>query len=617
MSDTAMHVPDGSVIRLLDPVVANKIAAGEVVQRPASVVKELLDNAIDAGSTRIHIIIEQAGRQLIQVIDNGCGMSSADLKQCFVRHATSKISQIEDLLRIQTMGFRGEAMASIAAVAQVTAKSKRAEDTTGIEIELWGGEERRFGPAATQDGTNVAVRNLFYNVPARRSFLKSDITELRQILSIVQQLALAYPMIEIELIADQEVVYRLSSGSLEDRIVALFGPSYRASLLLLQEETSEVRLYGYLSDPKLAKKSRGEQFLFVNNRPVQHRYLSFTLQTAYAGWLSSQEYPFYCVFLDVDPSTVDVNVHPAKLEVKFEDEKSIISITRSVVNRCLHSHFQVPTIDETIDPSLIIHESGADFSQGFSFEAPRPESGSSSESAESSAHRLNFPSRLNFEAKPIPEAITEQLYGARMRPQGSHLEETKKRALERGEGFWQLHNAYIIAQTRTGLCLIDQQRAHRRILFEHALQTLEQSVPASQQLLFPVTVSLSATDFALLKELYEPIMNLGFDISLLSGNTAVLNGVPMDVSIGDEQTLLKQVLQQYQEFGQRLRLPARERLAMGFAFRTAIPKGKKLSPQEMESLFAQLFACSEPFIDPVSNPTIIYVSLDDLTRPFR
>jgi DNA mismatch repair protein MutL len=611
MSEPDITTSSEGLIHLLDPVIANKIAAGEVVQRPGSVVKELLDNAVDAGADTIQVIIQQAGRSLIQVIDNGCGMSADDLKMCFVRHATSKISKVEDLFQIRTLGFRGEAMASIASVAQVVAKTKRHEDDNGYELEIWGGEDRHFIPAACSNGTNIAVRNLFYNVPARRAFLKTDTTEFRHILSIFQQAALANPEIDFELIADGETVYRLASSTLEDRIVALFGKSYRASLIPIDEGTSMVRVRGYMSDPKLAKRSRGEQFLFVNGRPFQHRYLSYTVLNTYSGWLADGEYPFFCIFLDLDPSALDVNVHPAKMEVKFEDEKSVIHVVRSVVTRALNERFHVPPTD---DATGFMPQDHSDMMGGFGFE-PSFEKGQMVQVGD--MQQINIPSRLNFDRPPIPHDATERMYGPLPSEEVPHDSLAKKRAYDRDRGFWQLHSSYIVAQTRTGLCLIDQNRAHRRIIFERALQAAHESIPATQQLLFPVTIHLSASDFVLLKDLHQPILDLGFDVSLLSGNTALLNGVPADIGAGDEHKLLENILQNYHELGSRLKVTERERLAMAFAWRTAIPKGKKLTPAEMESLVDQLFACDQPFMDPALKPTVVFMTLEELTRPFQ
>ncbi len=604
-----------SVIHQLPPEISNKIAAGEVIQRPASVVKELLDNSIDAGADHIKIVIENAGRTLIQVIDNGCGMSADDLPLCFERHATSKINSIDDLFKIKTMGFRGEAMASIASVSQVMVKSKRAEDDNGWEFEVWGGEERDIKPTATDNGTSISVQNLFFNVPARRQFLKTDVTELRHILRSVQYAALANTDIGFEVVADGETVYNFPIQSLKDRITQIFGAPYKASLIEFEEETSYVKIHGFASDPKLAKKSRGEQFLFVNGRPFQHRYLTHVILSLYDAWTRNNEYPFYALFFEIDPTKIDVNVHPAKMEIKFEDERSIIQLARSVVNRALNNHFQVPNIPKEED-SFLSDESTKGFDSGFSFNTPAAKPRSSRD------FEYHIPSRINTNpAKGRGDEFSEKLYGRPTSPEhsdsfgddfGNQPEEVSI-----DKTFWQLHNTYIITQTRTGLCMIDQHLAHKRIIFEKALSATNSALPSTQQLLFAQTLELSASDYTLLKELHPIIQQMGFSVQMLSGNTAMINGVPADIEIGNEQEVLVSMLHQYQELGQKLNLEARDRLAIAFAAKAAIPRGKKMTELEMESLVDQLFACEQPYLDPLKKPTIVYLSLDEIQSRFR
>lgn len=605
-----------SIIHQLPPEISNKIAAGEVIQRPSSVVKELLDNSIDAGADHIKILVENAGRTLVQVIDNGCGMSEEDLPLCFERHATSKIYSIEDLFKIKTMGFRGEAMASIASVSQVLVKSKRAEDDNGWEFEVWGGEEKPIKPTATENGTSISVRNLFFNVPARRQFLKTDVTELRHILRVVQYAALANTSIAFEMIADGEVIYNLPAQSLSDRITSIFGSPYKASLIEFEEQTSYVRIYGYASDPKLAKKSRGEQFLFVNGRPFQHRYLTHVILSLYDAWTRNNEYPFYALFFEIDPSKVDVNVHPAKMEVKFEDERSIIQLAKSVVNRSLNDHFNVPNIPSDQDSYLSDTGSSKGFDSGFNFnmlEVKRDKSGGG----------FQIPSRINTNpVKGRGQEFTEQLYGSSKSSEPVDFQKeddllSKADEVSREQSFWQLHNSYIMTQTRTGLCMIDQYLAHKRIIFEKALQATEAALPSTQQLLFAQTLELSASDYALLKEIHPIVQQMGFSVQLMSGNTAMINGVPADIEIGNEQEVLISMLHQYQELGKSINLEARERLAIAFASKAAIPRGKKLSSEEMEAIVDQLFSCEQPYLDPLKKPTIVYLSMDEIQSRFR
>jgi DNA mismatch repair protein MutL len=583
------------------------------------VVKELLDNSIDAGADRIKIIVQNAGRTLMQVIDNGCGMGREDIRLCFEQHATSKIRQVEDLFRVRTLGFRGEAMASIASVSQVTLRTKRPGDDTGFEYEIWGGEEKKFEPAGVDDGTSVAIKNLFYNVPARRQFLKTDATEFRHILKTVQQSAIAHPDIGFHLIADTDDIYELPSDQpIKDRIAEMFGKDYKASLITFSEETSYVNVRGVLSDPKLTKRSRGEQFLFVNGRPFQHRYLIHTVLNVYESWIGEKDYPFFALFIEVDPTEVDVNVHPAKEEVKFEDERSIIKLAKSVVKKALNERFMVPEVPD--DDSFAAQGLGSDFSSDFSFSRP-----SKSQASSGSGQLVKFPSRINYDSNPSPKGDgqrwAQSLYGSdenRLQGEQEPVETDESQSPRmQNRGFWQLHNRYILTQTRSGLCMIDQHAAHKRIIYERALQATESALPSTQQLLFAQTVEFSATEFSLLKELHPIIQRMGFNVQLLSGNTAMVSGVPADTDIGDEQSVIKAMLHQYRELDARLELDARHKLAVAFASKTAIPKGKNLNNAEMEGLLDQLFACSEPYSDPLKKSTIVYLSLEDIEARFR
>lgn len=605
-----------SIIHQLPPEISNKIAAGEVIQRPSSVVKELLDNAIDAGADQLKIVIQNAGRTLIQVMDNGCGMGKEDLRLCFEQHATSKIQDVEDLFRVRTLGFRGEAMASIASVAQVTLKTKRPDDDIGYKYEIWGGEEKSFEPAAVDDGTSVAIRNLFYNVRARRQFLKTDATEFRHILKAVQQAALANPELGFELIADTDTIYDLpKEQALKERITEMFGKSYKASLIDFKEDTSYLTVRGVLADPKLTKKSRGEQFLFVNGRPFQHRYLTHVILKIYDRWTGEREYPFYAIFLSVDPAQVDVNVHPAKEEVKFEDERSVIKLTKSVVKKALNEQFLVPEVPEYREQSFRAHSSEGfppDFNFGGSGQKQRRQSGP-----------VKFPSRINSDrSKPQKrnKDFSKQLYDFGEppdSPQKREEESSQQPDRMRERGFWQLHDRYILTQTRSGLCMIDQHAAHKRIVYEKALSATEEAIPSTQQLLFSQNIEFSASDFSLLEELHPILQRMGFNVQLLSGNTAMVSGVPADIDIGDEQSVLKSMLYQYRELEGKVELDERKKLAIAFASKTAIPKGKKLTDMEMENLLDQLFACDEPYKDPLHKPTLEYIPLEDIESRFR
>ncbi len=628
-----------SLIKVLSPEVSNKIAAGEVVQRPASVVKELLDNAIDAGADHITVVLQNAGRTLIQVRDNGCGMSPQDLPLCFLRHATSKLSTVEDLLDIRTLGFRGEAMASIASVSHVTVTTKRFEDESGLEYEIRGGEEAGLRPAASDNGTSVTVRNLFFNVPARRAFLKTDATEFRHILLTFHQAALAWPEIAFDLDADGEIVYRLASSDMESRVAELFGKSYKASLIPLAESTSMVRIRGLLSDPKLAKKTRGEQFLFINRRPFYHRHLNYVIQEIYRDWLGQNEYPFFALYYEVDPEGVDVNVHPTKQEIKFEDERMISTFTRSVVKKALNEHMRVPVWNPADSDMPLSDVSKQDRLRKL-FEG------------DSDSGKQHAYSQDNFRntRKRVPSDSSLRLYGegpgstdtdnrlntAVSGGGGSHElspEGDSARRVQGSEGepwpvrkgrthlsetrFSQIHNQYIISQTRNGMLIMDQHAAHKRIIYEKVLNEAESGLPSTQQLLFPISINFSASDFSLLKELHPVITRMGFNVQLLSGNSAMILGVPSDIRLDNEQHVLESIMEQYKMMSRSLSLDEKQRVALAIANKAAIPRGKKLTGEEMEALVDKLFACQDPFRDPLGKRTIRSLSVDDLRAMFR
>ena len=605
---TTVKKPE-SYIRLLPDSIIDKIAAGEVIQRPASVVKELLDNSIDAGADYIELIIEQSGRTLIQVTDNGCGMSEVDLERCFTRHATSKIQALDDLFAIRTMGFRGEAMSSISAISQVEAKSKLHDHDAGWMLRLHGGELQQKSPVATKNGTQITVRNLFFNVPARRQFLKTDATEFRHILKTVQHAAISHPEIAFTFISDADTVYQLPSQPLNERIVSMFGKRYKASLIPFNERTSYVSVHGIAGDPKLSKKSRGEQFLYVNGRPFQHRYLMHVLLSLYDNWTHANEYPFFILFIEIEPDKIDVNVHPAKSEIKFEDERSVIQLSVSVMKRALNEHLHVPIIpsESTLEGS------------GFNAEQ--------SQAIVNEQHPFGIKSKgLNFlkGSNPTNELggqggeIARQLYANESWEQRSQTSLVEDDGDRLANGFyWQLHASYIVTQTRTGLCLIDQYYAHKRILFEKTLKAADLALPSTQQLLFSQQIDLSASDYALLREIHPLIQKIGFSVSLLSGYSILIDGVPSDITKGDEAGMIIDLLQTYRELDKVVSFDARERLALAFATRAAIQKGRKLEQEQMEALVDELFACDEPYYDPLKHPTILFMSLSEIQQRFR
>lgn len=611
----------------MPPELSNKIAAGEVIQRPASVVRELLDNAIDAGASEIRIVLESAGKTLIQVTDNGCGMSPEDVKMCLEPHATSKLNSFEDLYRIQTMGFRGEALPSMASISNMEIRSRRHEDSAeGYRIEVSGGEETAYEPAAVEPGTQVSIRNLFYNVPARRQFLRTDLTELRYILRMIQQAALANPDIAFECIADREKIYTLPSQSLLERIPMIFGASYKASMIPVQESTEYLSVTGFIGDPKHSRKNRGEQFLFVNQRAIQHRVLMHRILSVYEPWLGANEFPFFALFVHIKPSEVDVNVHPAKLEIKFSDERSAIQLVGSVVKKALHEWLNVPLLPTGSDRETSEayweqireeHHIRTAFEKGFEKPFSRERPSGYDRFIPGSGDQRNVHSPVSTE-KSL-HTITDSLYQSPAGTSGPGFEfPTLSESTPSGRGteFWQLHGTYILSQTRSGLCIVDQHAAHKRILFEKALQAAEEALPGTQQLLFSQTIELSATDFILLKEIHADLQRMGFNIQLLSGNTAVISGVPSDIDLGDEKKIVEEILQQYRDLEKTLTLDQRHRVALAFATRSAVPRRKLLKASEMESLMDQLFACEDPYRDPAGKPTLLNWSLDELISSF-
>lgn len=622
------------IIRRMPPDLANKIAAGEVVQRPASVVRELLDNAIDSGADQIGVVIKSSGKSLIQVTDNGCGMGPDDLRLCLEPHATSKLQSIEDLQRILTLGFRGEAMASMASVAQIEVRSRLHDEPDGHRIEVHGGEETFFGPAAGEPGTTVSVRNLFYNVPARRQFLKTDPTEFRYILRAFQEASLARTDIAFTLHADGNELHMLPPQSLVERIAGLFGGEYRASMIPLEESAGMFHLEGVLSDPKLSRRSRGEQFLFVNGRSIQHRSLTHQILRVYQPWLRENEYPFFALFLRIDPDQVDVNVHPAKAEVKLADERSAARLVQSVVRKGLHSWLKVPDLGDRIEttgraPEHPFRPSGGEWEGR----------GRGDDGRRAGAGIGPWDGAKGGERRPAPNLrrISDELYASREgsgdlsdatgfprsaspadEPVSAGAPQLRQTAERVGDsGFWQLHGTYIVTQTRSGFCLIDQHAAHKRIVYEKALSATEEALPGTQQLLFSQTVELSASDFSLLQELLPVIQRMGFALDVLGGNMVMVTGVPADLDMGDEKQILSQLLQQYRALDSDTTLDRRRKVAIAFASRSAIPRGRRLQPLEMENIVDQLFACQDPYQDPLGRPTLVYWTLEDLESRFK
>ena len=603
-------------ITILPEQLANKIAAGEVVQRPESVVKELIENSIDAGATSISIVIKEGGKSFIQISDNGSGMNDEDAAIAFGRHATSKIKSYEDLENIRTLGFRGEALASIAAVAHVELKTRRSTDDVGTLVRLEGGELKEHSKTSTQPGTTISVRNLFYNTPARRNFLKSNNTEFKHIYDVVQRVALSRPDIAIQFTSDGEDLLDLKSGTIEERLKNLYGERHFETLLPFDEQTELLSVSGFIGKPDFARKSRVDQYLFLNKRPIVNRSINHAIFSGYEHLIEKGNFPFYLVFLDIDPHKVDVNVHPSKMEVKFADEQSIYRFIISIVRKALGSNDLVPSLEvnaaKNFDHSFASLRHAA-LPQHFTGDFGSPEksifSSPSSNVSQAPAQRdpLNIDKLFSdIPTIPLPEAGRPQQFA----------HGTRENEAQEGKAIWQLHNKYILSQIRTGLMIVDQHVAHERVLYERALASFENAVPVSQQLLFPHTVQLSPGDFALAKELIPHLQAIGFELKLFGKNTIVLEGVPTDVKAGTEGSILQDILDEFKNNQHRVKLDARDNVAKSFSCKAAIKAGDKLSEVEMRVLIDQLFATSMPYVCPHGRPVVVKISIGELDRRF-
>ncbi|KGE15060.1 DNA mismatch repair endonuclease MutL [Sphingobacterium deserti] len=622
------------IIQLLPDSVANQIAAGEVVQRPASAVKELVENAIDAGADKIKIIVKDAGKSLIQIIDNGCGMSVTDARLCFERHATSKIRKAEDLFAIRTMGFRGEAMASIAAIAQVELKTRRVEDELGSVIEIEGSKVIKQYPEALPAGTTICVKNLFYNIPARRNFLKSNSVEMRHIIDEFQRIGLAHPTIFFSLHSDGNELFHLPSETLKQRIVHLFGNSYNQRLVPVEEETTIISLRGFIGKPEYAKKTRGEQFFFVNNRFVKDPYLNHAVMNAYEDILPAETFPLYVLFIDIDPSKIDINVHPTKTEIKYEDDKAIYAILRSALKRSIGRYNIAPTLDfdqETSFTNLItskpleeIQAPTISFNPNFNpFENPKSTTSSRvSAYVEGFEKKAGIPQNWDTLYKISQQETAEQVAlipDEHINLSGSTTKDAEtERKLAVKKQFFQLHNRFIVSQIHSGFILIDQQAAHERILYEHYMEQLENNQGISQQSLFPQTVELNSADFALMEDILPEIQTLGFQLRPFGKTTFIVDGIPADLGTGINETkILEQLLEDFKNNKDALQLNKRDNLARSLAKNAAIKPGATLDNQEMSELIDNLFATDSPSISIFGKPIIVTITLQELMERFN
>jgi DNA mismatch repair protein MutL len=595
------------IIRLLPDSVANQIAAGEVIQRPASAVKELMENSLDAGGTSIQLIIRDAGKSLIQVTDNGGGMSESDARMCFERHATSKILKAEDLFHIRTMGFRGEAMASIAAVAQVELKTRNAFSETGTSVQIEGSRVLLQEPCTSQPGTSISVKNLYFNIPARRNFLKSNASETRHIVEEFLRVSVARPEIAFSMFHDGIEVYRLHPGNLRQRLTGVFGNNYNERLVPVNEETTILNLTGYVVKPEFSRKTRGEQYFFVNKRFIRNAYLNHAVTDAFEDLLQHGSFPSYFLFIDIDPSKIDINIHPTKTEIKFEDEKSVYAIIRAAVKRSLGKF--------SITPSL-------DFEQETAFNIPV-----SMYATQPKIPVINLTPGYNPFSQPqsqntgIKPAVNisgwEKIYEA-ARNRDEQFTPPLKEGIppESCRVLGQLERKYIIAIYNGSLILIDQQASHERILFEKNQKMLDLAPAISQQELFPQTIQFTHDDFLVLSELGADIRKLGFDLREFGKNTFVLNGVPSGLPSGKEKELLESILESYKNNSTAFKNNHRENLLRSVAFNLSVKHGQELEAREMEQIAADLFKCSQPNFTASGRPTFINISSSEIERKF-
>ena len=598
------------IINLLPENIANQIAAGEVVQRPSSVVKELLENAVDAGATQISLLVKEGGKALIQVIDNGKGMSETDARMCFERHATSKIKTADDLFAISTKGFRGEALAAISSVAQVELKTKTAEVLTGTSVIIEGGNFISQEPCQCANGTSFSVKNLFFNVPARRNFLKDDTIELRHIIDEFERVAMAHTDVGFKLISNTNEVYNLPPTNLLLRVAGLAGNTLKDKLVAVNEQTPNISITGYVGTPASSKKKRGLQYFFVNNRFIKSGYLDHAVKSAYFQLIPEGEYPTYFLFITVPPNVIDVNIHPTKTEIKFEDEKTVYAILKTSVKRALGKNNLAPSID--FDQEQIV-EFNYSKNQGVP-QAPKiqynPSYNPFTDKGENKSS-VNTDWKSLYEDYVKPE--NQHSYSPQQTEENLFHEQKTEVSFDK---VFQLQNKYIVAVTGDGLLLIDQQRAHERIMYEHYKKSAQHPIH-SQQELFPQTVELSGADMLLLKELNDDLKNLGFDIVPFGKDTIVVQGVPADLSSLNSVEVLNGLLENYKLNNLDIKLDKGENICRALAQNTCIKYGKELQFEEMKLLVEHLFACDEHAHSPQGKIVYTQINQTDIDKLFK
>ena len=633
------------IIQLLPDSIANQIAAGEVIQRPASAVKELLENAVDAGASTIKLILKDAGKTLIQVIDDGCGMSETDARMSFERHATSKIRNAEDLFNIRTMGFRGEALASIASIAQVELRSRRRTDELGTKIIIEGFELKNQEACQCPAGTNFQIKNLFYNVPARRNFLKSNTVELRHVMDEFERVSMANPSVFFSLHHNGQEIFHLPAGNLRQRIVGIFGKDTNKKLVPVEEETDVVRITGFVGKPEFSKKTRGEQFFFVNNRFIKSQYLNHAVQSAFDDLMPKDAFPTYYIFIEIDPTRIDINVHPTKQEIKFEDERIVYNYLKVAVRHALGQSAITPMLDfdqeqglnqpyriprSTTNRETFFDNRSSDTRQS-NFEQVKNDLNFKKPSALERSNLENWEKLYEVFDVKVTETIENQSFINESEQEGETLTfqsnfETHENAptLDDTEGSfskqqrdpYQIHGTYIVSHIKSGFLLIDQQAASERILYERYLTRLEEKQVSTQTQLFPKTLHFSPNDAAILKEILPEINCLGFDVQEFGNGTFIVHGLPSDwIHNKDEQKVIEALLEQYKaEVDFQLNIS--ERIARSMARSASVKRGTPLNIREMHELIDQLFACAMPFKSPTGRNCFISYDLEELQKQF-
>jgi len=596
MSQAKTSSKQRNLIQVLPVNLANKIAAGEVVERPASVVKELVENAIDAEATQMSVVLKQSGKEMIQIVDNGSGMVKEDIKMAFERHATSKIATVADLENITTLGFRGEALPSIASVSRVEIKSRRGHDKLGYLLHLDSGKIVSEKHTACPKGTNISVKNLFFNTPARRNFLKSDSTEMQQILMVLKRFFLAYPEIDFQVYSNETQLFHLTSGDIEQRIRDVFGHDVFNNLIPMNESLGGIELSGFISRPDKVRRTRGNQFLFLNGRPIQDRSLQHAIMQGYGNLIEPGSFPTYCLFIEMDGHLVDVNVHPTKMEVRFSNDRSIYYFVMSSIRKVFKQVKVIPKLSEQSSEAFLARFQDTSSKNDLATE---------------------FKTRRRYMSRQGGAQLSLTYFTPREKEAHSQASVPEENLSDVDVQFWQIHQRYILSEIKSGIVIIDQHVAHERILFEKIQKVFQNQLQSvGQHLLFSQTITLPMDDFLVFKEIMPLLQKIGFGIKSFSGTTIVVDAIPSDVKVGRETQVILDIIDFYKEGEDRSFDPS-DRLAAAFACKNAIKSGELLSQAQMHAIVDQLFACESPYFCPHGRPIIVTIELDEFDRKFK